>query len=105
MSAVIVLLALSALLPFALATSFPWLAIAAASIGIAVLSSAMLQIQGFGVLPGIAIVISCLTISQMAYLAGALERSGGLFQEQADKEPGQRRNSHVAGKPHPQKAS
>jgi hypothetical protein len=55
MSAVIVLLALSALIGFALGTSLSWLAIAASSIGLAVLSSAVLQIQGFGALPGIAV--------------------------------------------------
>src|SRR5271167_665748 len=72
MTAVIVLLALSALIGFALGSaSFSWLAIAASSTGIAVLSSAILQIQGFGDLPGIAIVVACLIVNQMAYLAGA----------------------------------
>jgi hypothetical protein len=102
MTAVILLLALSALIGFALGTSFSWLAIAASSIVIAVLSSAILQIQGFGALPGISIVIVCLTVNQMAYLAGAFRRSNGLFQKQADKEPSQRRNNNIAGKPHQQ---
>jgi hypothetical protein len=102
MTAVILLLALSALVGLALGTSFSWLAIAASSIGIAVLSSAILQIQGFGVLPGIAMVVACLTVNQMAYLAGAFGRSSGLFQKQADKEPGQRRNQDIAGKPRQQ---
>ena len=102
MSALIVLLALSALIGFALGTSFSWLAIAASSAGIAVLSSAILQIQGFGALPGIAIVVACLTVNQMAYLAGVFRRSSGLFQKQADEEPSQRRNNDVAGKPHQQ---
>ena len=97
MTALIVLLALSALIGFAIGTSFSWLAIAASSAGIAVLSSAILQIHGFGALPGIAIVVSCLTVNQMAYLAGAFLRSKGLSQKQADKEPGQRRNNNVAG--------
>ena len=39
MSVVIILLALSVLLGFVLGTSLPWLAIAASSIGLAVLSS------------------------------------------------------------------
>jgi hypothetical protein len=59
MSAVILLIALSALIGFVLGTSFSWLAIAASSIGIAVLASAILQIQGFGALPGIAIAVAC----------------------------------------------
>ena len=100
MTAVIVLVALSALVGFALGTSFSWLAIAASSTGIAVVSSAILQIQGFGAVPGIAVVVACLTTNQMAYLAGA--RSSGLFQKEADEEPSQRRYKDVAGKPHQQ---
>jgi hypothetical protein len=102
MIAVIVLLALSALIGFALGTSFSWLAIGASSTGIAVLSSAILQIQGFGALAGIAVVVACLTVSQMVYLAGVFRRPSGLFQKQADKKPGQRRTNNVAGKPHQQ---
>jgi hypothetical protein len=52
--------------------------------------------------PRIAIVVACLTVSRMAYLAGAFDRSSGLFQKQADKEPSQRRDNHVAGEPHQQ---
>ena len=102
MSAVIVLLALSAPTGFALGTSFPWLAIAASSIGLAVLSSAILQIQGIGAFPGLAIVVACLSVNQMAYLAGVFGRSSGLFQKHADKEPGQRRDKDIAGKPRQQ---
>jgi hypothetical protein len=99
MTALIVLLALSALIGFAIGTSFSWLTIATSSAGIAVLSSAILQIQGFGALPGIALVVACLTVNQMAYLAGVFGRSSGLFQKQADEEPSQGRNSDIAGKP------
>jgi hypothetical protein len=97
MGAVILLITLSALIGFVLGTLFSWLAIAASSIGIAVLSSAILQIQGFGTLPGIAIVVACLTVNQMAYLARAFRRPSRLFH---DKEPGQRRHNDIAGKPH-----
>jgi hypothetical protein len=72
MSAAFILLALSALIGFALGMSFLWLAIAASSIGIAVLSSAILQIQGFSALPGIAIIVACLTVHQFAYVMGAV---------------------------------
>ena len=88
-------------------TSLPWLAIAASSFGLAVLSSAVLQIQGFGALSGIAIVVACLTVNQLAYLAGAFRRSKGLFQKQADNEPSGRRYNDIAGEhastksPHP----
>ena len=102
MTAIILLLALSALVGFALGTSFSWLAIAASSAGIAVLSSAILQIQGFDTLPGIALVVACLTVNQMAYLAGVFRPPSRLFQKKADKEPGQRRNNDIASNPHQQ---
>ena len=81
MSAVIILLALSALIGLALGTSFSWPAFAASSIGLAVLSSAILQILGFGAILGIAIVVACLTVNQMTYLAGVFYRSKGTISE------------------------
>jgi hypothetical protein len=79
MSAAFILLALSAATGLALGMLFSWLAIAASSIGLAVLSSAILQIQGFSALPGIAIVVACLTVHQLAYVLGVVlanRRSG-----------------------------
>jgi hypothetical protein len=102
MTAIILLLALSALVGFVLGTSFSWFAIAASSVGIAVLSSTILQIQGFSSLPGIAVVVACLIINQMACLAGAFRRPSGLFEKQADKEPSQGRDDEIARK-HQQK--
>ena len=87
MTVVLLLLALSALIGFGLGATFRWPAIAAASVGIAVLSSAILQIQSVGALPGIAIVVACLVVSQMGYLAAASLREDRLFQAQAHKEP------------------
>ena len=95
MSVVLLLLALSALIGFGVGTSFRWPAIAASSVAIAVLSSVILQIQGFGTLPGIAIVVACLTVSQMGYLAAATRRQDLLFQQQAHKEPSQGRNEDI----------
>jgi hypothetical protein len=97
MTAIILLLVLSALVGFALGTSFSWFAIAASSVGIAVLSSIILQVQGFSSLPGIAVVVACLTTSQMAYLAGVPRRPSGLF-EKADKEPSQASDGEIACK-------
>src|SRR5882757_252081 len=105
MSAVIILLALSALIGLALGTSCSWFAILISSVVLAVLSSVVLQVQGFGALAGIAIVVACLTVNQIAYLAGVFCRSKGLFQKQADKKPSQRRNSDIAGEPHQQQKS
>jgi hypothetical protein len=100
MNAVIVLLALSALIGFALGASFSWVAIMISSAVIAATSVAALSVQDFGALSGIATIVACLSINQMAYLAGAARRSNGLFQKQADKEPSQRRDSDIAGKHH-----
>ena len=98
MTAVFLLLSLSALIGFGVGTSFRWPAIAASSVGIAVLSSAILQIQGFGSLPGIAIVVACLTVSQMGYLAAATRRQDLLFQQQAHKEPSRGRDDDIGRK-------
>jgi hypothetical protein len=98
MSAVIALFALSALIGFLFGKSFSWPAIAAASIGLAVLSSVTLQIQGFGAVSGIAIVVTCLTLSQVAYLAAGWTRHKHLFHKEAGKEPGDRGYSEIARK-------
>jgi hypothetical protein len=87
MTVVLLLLASSALIGFGLGTWFRWPAIAASSVGIAVLSSVILQIHGFETLPGLTIVVACLTVSQMGYLAAASFRQDLLFQAQTHKEP------------------
>jgi hypothetical protein len=68
MTAVIVLLVLSAGIGLVLGTSLNWFAIAISSLPLALLSAAVLQIAGFGALWGIAIVVACLTLSQIAYV-------------------------------------
>jgi hypothetical protein len=70
MSAALILLALSAVIGFALGTRFSWLAIAASSVGLAIISAAVLRIIGFGALSGIAIIVACLTVTQLAYVTG-----------------------------------
>jgi hypothetical protein len=69
---VIVLLALSALIGFALGASFSWPAIVASGMGLAIVCAAVLQITGFGALPGIAIIVACLTVNQLAYVMGGV---------------------------------
>jgi hypothetical protein len=68
MNAVIVLLALSALIGFAIGASFSWVAIVISGVALAAISAAALHIQGFGALSGIATIVACLTVNQMAYL-------------------------------------
>jgi hypothetical protein len=68
MTTVIVLLALSAGTGLVLGTSLNWYVIPISSLPLALLCAAVLQIAGFGALPGIAIVVACLTVSQIAYV-------------------------------------
>jgi hypothetical protein len=100
MSAVIALGALSALaalIGFILGKSFSWPAIAAFSIGLAVLSAVMLQRQGFGARSGIAFGVAFLSLSQIAYLGGSCARHRVLIEKEADKEPRDRRDNGIAG--------
>jgi hypothetical protein len=77
MNAVIALLALSALIGFALGASFSWFAIMISGVVLAAISAAALQMQGFGGFWGIAVIAACLTVNQMAYLAGVFGRRWG----------------------------
>ena len=97
MSSVIVLLALSLMIGFALGR-FSWRAIALSSLALAMLAAMVLHRQGFGPLAGIAIIVVCLTINQTAYLAGVWFVDRRLVQKQADKPPRQRRNDGIGRK-------
>jgi hypothetical protein len=100
MSAVIALGALgglAALIGFILGKSFSWPAIAAFSMGLAVLSAVMLQRQGFDAPSGIALGVALLSLSQAAFLGGACVRHRVLFDEGTDKEPREGRDNGVAG--------
>ena len=98
MSAVIIVLALSAVIGFALGCSFSWFAIVISSVVLAGLSSAALQVQGFGALQGIAIVAACLTMNQAAYLAGVflVRYRSETLRKQAGKEPSDKAPSRFA---------
>jgi hypothetical protein len=74
MNSVIILFALSALIGFVLGHWLSWYAILISSMGLATLSAAVLQMEGFGALSGIAIVVTCLTFNQLAYFVGLLSR-------------------------------
>jgi hypothetical protein len=66
---VTILLALSAVTGFALSTSFSSFAIAISSAALAVLSSAVLHIQGVSAISGLIIIITCMFLNQIVYLA------------------------------------
>ena len=93
MTAAFVLLALSVATGLAVGTSFSWFAILISSIGLAVLSAVVLQIGGFGTLSGIAIIVACLTVNQLAYFLGVTLANRGSkgaknFPERHDKAAG-----------------
>jgi hypothetical protein len=75
MSSILILLALSALSGFVLASYFSWPAILVAGVVLAPLSAIVLQNQGFGALSGICVVVACLTINQVAYVIGGSVRT------------------------------
>jgi hypothetical protein len=95
MSSILILLALSALSGFVLGSYFTWPAILVAGIVLAPFSAIVLQNQGFGALSGIAVIVLCLTINQVAYLIGAIRANDGpnggsaegLPHQKADDEP------------------
>jgi hypothetical protein len=74
MCTVLILLALSALSGLALGASFSWHAISVSGVVLAGLSAATLHVAGFDALSGIATIVACLTLNQLAYFAGLLSR-------------------------------
>jgi hypothetical protein len=95
MSSILILLALSAILGFVLASYFSWRAILAAGAVLAPLSAVVLQNQGFVALSGIAVIVGCLAINQAAYVVGTIRANKGpnggsaegLPHQQADDVP------------------
>ena len=70
MSAIFVLLTISAIVGFALGFYFSWIAVLVSGLVLAIVSATVLQNEGAGSLAGIAIIIVCLTVNQLAYLIG-----------------------------------
>jgi hypothetical protein len=103
MSSILILIALSALSGFVLASYFSWPAILVAGAVLAPLSAIVLQNRGFGALSGISIIVACLTINQVAYLIGRIRANEGpnggsaegLPHQQADDEPHDGRDDDI----------
>jgi hypothetical protein len=75
---------------------FSWRAIAISSAALAVLAAAVLQRHGFEIVPGIAIIVACLAIHQLAYLAGVwFIGHGDLVEKHAHRYPGQGPNEDI----------
>jgi hypothetical protein len=103
MSSILILLALSAISGFVLASYFSWLAILAAAAVLAPLSAIVLQKQGFGALSGISVIVGCLAINQAAYVIRAIRSNQGpnggsaedLPHQQADDVPRDSRDGDI----------
>ena len=104
MSSVILLSTLSVVVGVALGR-FSWHAIAISGGALALLSSMVLHKEGFGALGGIAVIFLCLTLSQLAYLAGVVVAHRRLLQKPVDEHPGEHRDRHVGRKDHPEQGS
>jgi hypothetical protein len=70
MEVIFVLLAVSAIGGLVLGFYLSWMAILASGLVLAIVSATLLQNEGFGFLPGIAIIVVCLMVNQIAYLIG-----------------------------------
>ena len=77
MTSVLILLAASALVGLILGLYYSWLAVGASGLMLAIVSAVVLQKEGFDALPGIAIIVICLAVNQVAYLIGVRLRFSG----------------------------
>jgi hypothetical protein len=67
---VLALFAASAVIGLVLGFYFSWLAIAVAGLLLAIISAVVLHREGFGFFGGVATIVACRTLSQLAYLIG-----------------------------------
>jgi hypothetical protein len=98
---VLVLAAVSILVGVILGFYFSWVAILVSGIGLAIVSAAVLQKEGFGFLAGISIIVICLSLNQIAYLFGVTlaqrvtkEGIAGLSYDRHD-DPRESRHEHI----------
>ena len=104
MSSILILLALSALSGFVLGIGyFSWPAILVAGAVLAPVCAVVLQNQDFDALPGISVIVACLTINQAAYVVGRIRADDGpndgpgkaLSQQRANNEPHDGRDDDI----------
>jgi hypothetical protein len=72
MNAILALVAVGALVGLVLGRYFSWIAILVSVPILAIFSAMVLQNEGFDVLTGIAIIVVCLTVNQVAYWTGLM---------------------------------
>lgn len=97
---IITLLILSAMLGLATGLLFRIWTMAFVSLLIAIAAAVALQTDGFAMVGGIAVIVGCLVISQVAYVAGALvilrfDSSELSAQDEVDGHPDHRGKQYV----------
>jgi hypothetical protein len=99
---ILALVAVSALLGLALGLYFSWIAILVSGPILGIFSATVLQNERFDALTGIAIIVVCLTVNQLAYWIGvtwllAVRRTAGasLPQDQPNDDPSKRGHGDI----------
>jgi len=77
MDTILFLLVAGAIVGFALGLCFSWVAILASGFALASFASILLYGEGVGPLAGVGTIVVCLTVNQLAYLAGVMVKVGG----------------------------
>jgi hypothetical protein len=77
MTSVLVLLAASALVGLILGLYCSWLAVGVSGLMLAIVSAVVLQKEGIDALPGIVVIVGCVTVNRVAYLIGVRLRFRG----------------------------
>jgi hypothetical protein len=77
MNATFFLLVVSAIVGLVSGFYFSWIAVLISAFALAFLSATVLQIEGFGSLAGITIIVVCLTVNQICYRIGMMLAARG----------------------------
>lgn len=80
-----------------------WVALVVSGVIFAIAAAAVLQSNGFHFIPGIALIVGCLTVNQFAYLIGVasivfMGDEPDLPRDQPDELPGENGDHDVGGK-------
>jgi hypothetical protein len=101
MTLAFILLVVSAILGLATGLVFRFWAMALVSLLIAIASAISLRAHGFGFAAGVSVMIGCLVVSQIAYVAGVFmmvrsDEAENLTQVEVDGDPNSRGQQNVS---------
>jgi hypothetical protein len=95
MSAILILVALSALSGFAGGRYFSWPSPVMTGAVLAPLAAVVLQRQDFTALPGISVIVACLVINQAAYVVAIWLKNRNYLPQQSDDVPHSGRKDRI----------